>query len=331
MLKRKKTSKGKQKIELQKIADKNALFISFSKRKNGVFTKASDLSTLCGTDVAVVVFSPTGRAFSFGSPAVVPIMERFLSGCVFPSFGSPEEQICRRKSIHEKNRQVMELSRQVEAARAAKAELEAQLKTATQGLEWLQDWDNVTVQQLDELVKSLELLKTRAQNRWTKLVSIVRPSPPNEGTVAAAVLEGASGSRMNPMLPFRGFTTDDPGPSSSNQPPIVDHAGAPGAGGGMLMGDPRWQGFPPMGLPPITDYYMDPSASSSNAITVAGVPGSSGPAGFGVIDPGWPGIQAIMNPVPPANSVRMVNPYEPVRASLSHAHYCFRTSTIMTY
>lgn len=327
MLKRKKTSKGKQKIQLQKIADKNALFISFSKRKNGVFTKASDLSTLCGTDVAVVVFSPTGRPFSFGSPAVDPIIDRFLLGGLFPSFGSQEEQIYRRKLVHEKNRQVMDLSRQVEAERAKKAELEAQLKVAIQGLEWLEDLDKISLQQLDELVESLELLKTRSQNRFTQLASIVRASPSDVGTMAGhagtsgsgggttAIDTAAGGVRpmMNPMLPARGFATD-PGPSSSNQVTIVDHAGASGSGGMMMMGDPRWQGFQAMlnmGLP-ITDYYMDPRASSSNAFAVAGLPGASGSAGFGAIDPGWQPIQAIMNPVLPPNPHRMVNPYEPV-------------------
>ncbi|CAL9098950.1 agamous-like MADS-box protein AGL62 [Musa acuminata AAA Group] len=324
MLKRKKTSKGKQKIQLQKIADKNALFISFSKRKNGVFTKASDLSTLCGTDVAVVVFSPTGRPFSFGSPAVDPIMDRFLLGGLFPSFGSQEEQIYRRKLVHEKNGQVMDLSRQVEAERARKAELEAQLKVAIEGLEWLEDLDKISLPQLDELVESLELLKTRAQSRFKQLASNV---PSDAGTMAGhagtsgsggtmAIDTAAGGARpmMNPMLPApRGFATD-PGPSSSNQVTIVDHAGASGSGGMMMMGDPRWQGFQAMlniGLP-ITDYYMDPRASSSNAFTVAGLPGASGSAGFGAIDSGWPPIQAILNPVLPPNSLRMVNPYEPV-------------------
>ncbi|URE05343.1 agamous-like MADS-box protein [Musa troglodytarum] len=328
MLKRKKTSKGKQKIQLQKIADKNALFISFSKRKNGVFTKASDLSTLCGTDVAVVVFSPTGRPFSFGSPVLEPILDRFFSGGVFPSLGSQEEQMYRRKSVHERNMEVMELSRQVEAQRAKKAELEAQLNVATEGLEWLKDLDNVSVRQLDKLVESLELLKTRAQNRFTRLVSSAGASASNAGAMAGHAATSAAGGTTaidtvaaggvrpmtNPMLPARGggFAAD-PGPSSSNKITILDHAGASGSGG-MMMGDPRWPGFQAMltmGLP-IADYYMDPRASSSNAFTVAGLPGGSGPAGFGAIDSGWPGIQAILNPILPPNPVRMVNPFEPV-------------------
>ncbi|URE01766.1 agamous-like MADS-box protein [Musa troglodytarum] len=180
---------------MQKIADKNALFISFSKRKNGVFTKASDLSTLCGTDVAVVVF-PDRQAVLLRQPGPGADPGSLFLGGVFPSLGSQEEQMYRRKSVHERNMEVMELSRQVEAQRAKKAELEAQLNVATEGLEWLKDLDNVSVRQLDKLVESLELLKTRAQNRFTRLVSSAGASASNAGAMAGhAATSAAEGRR----------------------------------------------------------------------------------------------------------------------------------------
>lgn len=80
MVKGRKTTKGKQKIEIKKIEDEDARYISFSKRRNGIYAKASDLATLCGVEIAVVVFSPTGRPHSFGSPSVTSIIDRFLSG-----------------------------------------------------------------------------------------------------------------------------------------------------------------------------------------------------------------------------------------------------------
>ncbi|URE07349.1 hypothetical protein MUK42_28289 [Musa troglodytarum] len=99
------------------------------------------------------------------------------------------------------------------------------------------------------------------------------------------------------------------------------------------MGDPRWPGFQAMltmGLP-IADYYMDPRASSSNAFTVAGLPGGSGPAGFGAIDSGWPGIQAILNPILPPNPVRMVNPSNRSDNSRTHPWSRWISRTSITY
>nr|AIZ95438.1 MADS42 [Apostasia odorata] len=70
---------GKQKIEIKKIENEDARLVSFSKRRSGLFNKASCLATLCGVDVAVVVFSPAGTPYSFGSPRVEMISIEFDS------------------------------------------------------------------------------------------------------------------------------------------------------------------------------------------------------------------------------------------------------------
>ncbi|GAU51874.1 hypothetical protein TSUD_416590 [Trifolium subterraneum] len=46
---------------------------------SGLFKKASELCTLCGVDVALVVFSPSGKTFSYGHPNVDTIIDRYLS------------------------------------------------------------------------------------------------------------------------------------------------------------------------------------------------------------------------------------------------------------
>ncbi|GMI97429.1 AGAMOUS-like 62 [Hibiscus trionum] len=70
---------GRRKIEMKKIAKKNNLQVTFSKRRAGLFKKASELCTLCGVDVAIIVFSPAGKVFSFGHPHVESIVDRFLT------------------------------------------------------------------------------------------------------------------------------------------------------------------------------------------------------------------------------------------------------------
>nr|GMC51584.1 agamous-like MADS-box protein AGL62 [Ipomoea batatas] len=73
------TSRGRQRIEMVKIQKKSSLEVTFSKRRTGLFKKASVLSTLCGADVAIIVFSPAGnKVFSFGHPTVEAVVERFL-------------------------------------------------------------------------------------------------------------------------------------------------------------------------------------------------------------------------------------------------------------
>nr|GMC49684.1 agamous-like MADS-box protein AGL62 [Ipomoea batatas] len=73
------TSRGRQRIEMVKIQKKSNLEVTFSKRRIGLFKKASVFSTLCGADVAIIVFSPAGnKVFSFGHPTVEAVVERFL-------------------------------------------------------------------------------------------------------------------------------------------------------------------------------------------------------------------------------------------------------------
>ncbi|KHN30251.1 Agamous-like MADS-box protein AGL62 [Glycine soja] len=72
-----KKTKGQQKIEMKKMRNESNLWVTFSKRRTGVFKKASELATLCGMDVAVIMFSPGNRVFSFGSPSVDSVVQRY--------------------------------------------------------------------------------------------------------------------------------------------------------------------------------------------------------------------------------------------------------------
>ncbi|KAL5228105.1 hypothetical protein ABZP36_016370 [Zizania latifolia] len=74
---RRRPSLGRQKIEIRRIESEEARQVCFSKRRAGLFKKASELSILCSADVAAVVFSPAGKAYSFGHPSVELLLERF--------------------------------------------------------------------------------------------------------------------------------------------------------------------------------------------------------------------------------------------------------------
>ncbi|RWR87414.1 Agamous-like MADS-box protein AGL61 [Cinnamomum micranthum f. kanehirae] len=68
---------GKRKIEMRRIENKNARQVCFSKRRQGLFKKAKDLSILCGVDIAVLTFSPAGRLFSFSNTDIDSILDRY--------------------------------------------------------------------------------------------------------------------------------------------------------------------------------------------------------------------------------------------------------------
>ncbi|KAF3557237.1 hypothetical protein F2Q69_00014896 [Brassica cretica] len=58
---------GRGRIEIKKIENVNSRQVTFSKRRNGLMKKANELSILCDAEVAVIVFSSTGKVYDFSS------------------------------------------------------------------------------------------------------------------------------------------------------------------------------------------------------------------------------------------------------------------------
>ena len=69
---------GRRKIEIKMVKDPNTRQVTFSKRRMGLFKKANELSILCGAEVAIVVFSPGSRPYSFGHPGVDVVAAKYL-------------------------------------------------------------------------------------------------------------------------------------------------------------------------------------------------------------------------------------------------------------
>ncbi|KAL6602725.1 hypothetical protein ACP70R_043086 [Stipagrostis hirtigluma subsp. patula] len=71
---------GRRKIEMKRIENEEARHVCFSKRRVGLFNKASELSILCGAKIAVVAFSLGGKPFAYGHPSVDSIINHFFCG-----------------------------------------------------------------------------------------------------------------------------------------------------------------------------------------------------------------------------------------------------------
>jgi hypothetical protein len=65
--------------EIKPIENEETRQICFTKRRQSLFNKASELSILCGAMVGSVVFSTAGTSFSFGHPSIDDVANRFLN------------------------------------------------------------------------------------------------------------------------------------------------------------------------------------------------------------------------------------------------------------
>jgi len=57
----------REKIQIKKIENSTARQVTFSKRRRGLIKKAEELSVLCDADVALIVFSSTGKLFEYSN------------------------------------------------------------------------------------------------------------------------------------------------------------------------------------------------------------------------------------------------------------------------
>ncbi|XWS25376.1 hypothetical protein CRYUN_Cryun27aG0063600 [Craigia yunnanensis] len=68
---------AREKIKIKKIDNVTARQVTFSKRRRGLFKKAEELSVLCDAEVALIIFSATGKLFEFASSSMKDTLGRY--------------------------------------------------------------------------------------------------------------------------------------------------------------------------------------------------------------------------------------------------------------
>ncbi|KAK3193146.1 hypothetical protein Dsin_024456 [Dipteronia sinensis] len=171
-------SKGRQKVEMVKMPNESNLQVTFSKRRSGLFKKASELCTLCGADVAIVVFSPGKKVFSFGHPCVESVVDRFLTRNPQPILGTMQliEAHC-NAGVQDLNMQLTQVLNQLEAEKKRGEELTKMRKSSIRQCWWQAPIEELNQPQLEHLKVSLEELKKNVAKQAEKLL-IQSSAPP---------------------------------------------------------------------------------------------------------------------------------------------------------
>ncbi|CAN6447077.1 unnamed protein product [Victoria cruziana] len=165
-----KSRMGRQKIEIKKIMNEEARQVCFSKRRNGLIKKAGELCILCGAEIAIIAFSPAGKAFSYGDPSVDAVVNRFLD----PSAHVPIPHDAHRTyTIQELNSQHDKLVQQIEAEKKHRVELQKQHQSEGKGRMdsfWDADVGDLSPEQLEEFMDALEEMRSALANRANELM-----------------------------------------------------------------------------------------------------------------------------------------------------------------
>lgn len=68
---------GRGKIEIKRIENANSRQVTFSKRRAGLLKKSKELAVLCDAEVAVIIFSSTGKLFEYSSNGMKRTLSRY--------------------------------------------------------------------------------------------------------------------------------------------------------------------------------------------------------------------------------------------------------------
>ncbi|XP_061351103.1 agamous-like MADS-box protein AGL62 [Gastrolobium bilobum] len=153
---------GRQKIPMEKISKKSNLKVTFSKRRGGLFKKASELCTLCGVEIAIIVFSPSDKAFSFGHPEVESLIDSYLTRNtpLDPSTTSNQlVNVGRNANVFNLNMQLTQILNQMEIEKKLGEELDRARKARQTQFWWETPIDELGQHELQHLMFSMEKLK----------------------------------------------------------------------------------------------------------------------------------------------------------------------------
>ncbi|KAK3128720.1 hypothetical protein QOZ80_6BG0465560 [Eleusine coracana subsp. coracana] len=68
---------ARERREIRRIENAAARQVTFSKRRRGLFKKAEELAVLCDADVALIVFSATGKLSQYASSSMNEIIDKY--------------------------------------------------------------------------------------------------------------------------------------------------------------------------------------------------------------------------------------------------------------
>ncbi|KAK6142086.1 hypothetical protein DH2020_012188 [Rehmannia glutinosa] len=159
---RKKT-KGRQKIPIARIEKESDCFATFSKRRLGVFRKASEISTLCNVDIGIIIYSPTGKPFSFFHPTMESIVGRVQNQNPRLNDASRLLEAYTRNRVFQLNHMLDKFAGELEAEKEREKQLDNVVKSRTGGGGqgwWGEPVDNFNKEQVEEFTGWLKHLQT---------------------------------------------------------------------------------------------------------------------------------------------------------------------------
>ncbi|KAJ4834151.1 hypothetical protein Tsubulata_051335 [Turnera subulata] len=226
---------GRKKLELVKIPKASNLMVTFSKRKSGLFKKASELATLCGAEVGIILFSPGRKVFSFGHPSVEQVVDRFLSGTTRKTSGAIQLLEAHRSvMIRDLNMELTRVQEDLEMEKRRGEDLQRLCRAGQFRHWWQRPVEDLDLQQLEELQGALQQLKAQAGKQAEKVLF-------QSGNISGSSFGSSSNGPVFPYNPNNTVFNPNMDPASSSGAVVPYN---PGNGGFNTDMGPNYRYYP---------------------------------------------------------------------------------------
>ncbi|XP_024042221.1 truncated transcription factor CAULIFLOWER A-like isoform X4 [Citrus sinensis] len=147
---------GRGKVELKRIENKTNRQVTFSKRKNGILKKAFELSVLCDAEIALVIFSPSGKAYHYASDhhTMDKIIARY------------RREVGQLNSADQRSRLVQLWKSEIEKLERSVETMEARLRHLTG-----EDLSSLSIKDLKKLERQLKIGVERIRSKKKRLIA----------------------------------------------------------------------------------------------------------------------------------------------------------------
>ncbi|KAM7266997.1 hypothetical protein ACFE04_009163 [Oxalis oulophora] len=152
------------------MSNESNLQVTFSKRRSGLFKKASELCILCGAEIVIIVFSPGKKVFSFGHPNVESIIDRFLSRNTNPTGRNSTDVAIMAHRDATVSMQLTRVQNELEAEKKLNVELTRMRKARQAQCWWEAPIEELNLSQLKQLKCAFEDLKKNVVKQADRLM-----------------------------------------------------------------------------------------------------------------------------------------------------------------
>ncbi|KAF5444267.1 hypothetical protein F2P56_036755 [Juglans regia] len=166
----KKITQGRQKIEIKQLENKSTKHVTFSKRRAGLFKKASELCVLCGVNIAIIAYSPGEKAYSFSHPNVDTVLNSYLTGNALPVYSAVNPW-----PVEEFNKEYAESLKELEDEKKRLADIDHEDLTSKKkmgnniGFLWDEPIDGMGIEELEQYLAAMKEMRAKATDQYLRM------------------------------------------------------------------------------------------------------------------------------------------------------------------